>query len=470
MSAFPRQALSPRLLFAAALTAALALGGCGGEQQTGVGAELQGVFADENLEAAVRRAIGGPITAEALNELTALEAADSSIGSVSGLERCPNLIRLDLSGNALDDVAPLAALSGLADLRIGRNVFLRDLRPISSLTGMTFLFAGHTMVRDVSPLASLTNLTELRLDGSPVEDISSLAALAKLSSLSLASTGVSDISPLAALAGLESLWLGGNEIADISALAALDKLKWLHISNNQISDISPLASVDSLTWLYMSDNQVENLSPLSSLSRLTWLHLDGNPASSVTALSGITSLTEVVLEKARIADPSPLARLPNATVRWIVSFPDPKLEEAIRAQMDKPEGPIFVQELGKLTTLVLSGRGITDLTGLEYCTSLRRLELDNNKVSDLSAISALDGLSQLVLDRNEITDLSPLAGLTKIFRLSLRENQIQNLAPLVSSEGITAGDPVDVTLNPLGDTALSSQVPELEQRGVRLAY
>ena len=56
-----------------------------------------------------------------------------------------------------------------------------------------------------------------------------------------------------------------------------------------------------------------------------------------------------------------------------ITFPDSNLEAAIRAAIGKPEGSILPSDLEGLTSLDASERGITDLTGLEYCTNLTEL-------------------------------------------------------------------------------------------------
>ncbi len=60
-----------------------------------------------------------------------------------------------------------------------------------------------------------------------------------------------------------------------------------------------------------------------------------------------------------------LAQPPDETP---VTFPDANLEAAIREAIDKPEGLIFTSDLDELTSL--KTKGITDLTGLEYCSNL----------------------------------------------------------------------------------------------------
>jgi hypothetical protein len=59
-----------------------------------------------------------------------------------------------------------------------------------------------------------------------------------------------------------------------------------------------------------------------------------------------------------------------AVAEEVVTFPAPNLEAAIREAIGKPTGAILQSDLVGLTTLNANTRSVTDLTGLEHCTSL----------------------------------------------------------------------------------------------------
>ncbi|MFC2062339.1 leucine-rich repeat domain-containing protein [Chloroflexota bacterium] len=113
-----------------------------------------------------------------------------------------------------------------------------------------------------------------------------------------------------------------------------------------------------------------------------------------------------------------------------VTFPDANLEAAIREAIDKPEGLIFTSDLDGLTSL--KTKGITDLTGLEYCTNLTELDLVWNQITDISPLASLTKLTALDLRQNQISDISPLASLTNLTDLSLDNNQISDISPLAN--------------------------------------
>ena len=75
-----------------------------------------------------------------------------------------------------------------------------------------------------------------------------------------------------------------------------------------------------------------------------------------------------------------------------VVFPDSNLEAAIREAIGKPTGKIDEVDLVGLTTLDAENRGISELSGLEYCTDLTWLNLNDNNISNLSPLTNLTGL------------------------------------------------------------------------------
>ena len=86
-----------------------------------------------------------------------------------------------------------------------------------------------------------------------------------------------------------------------------------------------------------------------------------------------------------------------------VDIPDPGLEAAIRDYLNMPTGPIEDRDLRLIVVLLADDMGITDLTGLEYCDSLRHLYLWNNKISDISALSGLSHLYDVFLWNNPLS-------------------------------------------------------------------
>jgi len=78
-----------------------------------------------------------------------------------------------------------------------------------------------------------------------------------------------------------------------------------------------------------------------------------------------------------------------------VTFVDATLEDCIRQALGIEDGEVLDAEMETLTNLDLSGKGITDLTGLQAASNLRILDVRGNNFQDIPATFAI--LDQLPL-------------------------------------------------------------------------
>ena len=92
----------------------------------------------------------------------------------------------------------------------------------------------------------------------------------------------------------------------------------------------------------------------------------------------------------------------------IVHFNDVNLEAAVREALGKPAGDITDEDMARLVTLTAENCAIHDLTGLEYATNLKFLNLSNNQINDISVLENLNNLQWLQLSNNQIKTVSPL--------------------------------------------------------------
>ena len=320
---------------------------------------------DDNLANAIRETLNLPtnavITADAMLELTELEAPGKEIADLTGLEHAVNLTRLDLGGAFVNDEWHTHPIS--------------DVSPLAGLTQLTYLGLSGTDVSDVSPLANLTQLTRLDLIATGVSDVSVLAALTQLTYLGLSWTDVSDVSPLANLTQLTTLILDNTAVSDVSPLAGLTQLTYLILESTAVSDVSPLAALTQLTSLDLWNTGVSDVSPLANLTQLTTLNLSSTAVSDISPLAALTQLTTLSLGGTAVSDISPLTALTQ------------------------------------LTTLSLGGTAVSDVSPLANLTQLTWLGLNRTAVSDVSPLSALTQLTYLVLADTAVSDVSPLLGL-----------------------------------------------------------
>ena len=200
---------------------------------------------DLNLRAAIEAELkvppNTPIAPAAMATLTGLNAPNSNISDLTGLEHATSLRELYLWDNNITDISPLAGLTNLFALSLWDNN-ISDISVVAGLTNLAELSLGGNSVTDVSPVMGLTNLTSLHLPGNDISDISSVAGLVNLTYLNLNRTNISDISPVAGLTHLTDLYLGENNITDISHLTGLTDLRLLWLQHTNISDLSALVA------------------------------------------------------------------------------------------------------------------------------------------------------------------------------------------------------------------------------------
>jgi hypothetical protein len=245
---------------------------------------------------------------------------------------------------------------------------------------------------------------------------------------------IADLTGLEYCTGLTSLYLYDNRIDDISPVANLTSLEYLDLSGNQIEDISPLASLTDLTHLNLSVNEIEDISPVASLTSLTQVNLSVNEIEDISPVASLTSLTQLNLSANEIEDIS------------------------------------FLASLTSLTYLYLSSNQIEDISALASLTSLRDLSLGGNQIEDISALASLTSLRDLSLGDNQISGVSALANLASLDLLNLSDNQIVDIEPLVDNPGLTQGDKVYLSNNPLSSTSTDTYIPQLKARGVIVEY
>ncbi|MDE0555565.1 MAG: leucine-rich repeat domain-containing protein, partial [Candidatus Poribacteria bacterium] len=212
---------------------------------------------DPHLAAAVQQQIGNAPTTHAILNLQRLDASNSGITDLTGLEHAHNLGNLNLPYNNITDISPLSELESLQGLYLPYNN-ITDIPVLSDLTNLLDLFLWENNITDISPLSELKNLLQLYISHN----------------------NITDISPLSELTHLQNLDLRANNITDISPLSELKNLWQLSISHNNITDISPLSELKSLRGLRLTTNNITDISPLSELKNLTYVDLAGNPLSN----------------------------------------------------------------------------------------------------------------------------------------------------------------------------------------------
>ena len=425
---------------------------------------------DPNLKSAIelklRKRPRDSITNEDMARLHSLIIRDQEIKDLTGLEHAINIRNLDLMSNSISDITPLAKLIHMEFLYLGKNL-IKDMSPVENMTKLEVLWLFRNNITDISPVASLTNLKDLsvngtvhldstgrgpRITGEAITDISPIANLIKLERLDLGSNKIKDISVIANLTQLKELNLAVNEISNISSLSNLTQITELQLAYNLVYNISSLAGLTKLTFLWLSDNNVSDISAVARLTNLTSLSLGDNNISDISAVANLTNLMELSLFGNNVSDISAVARLTNLTSLSLG---------------DKISDISAVAGLTNLKSLSLGDNNISNISAVAGLINLESLWLFGNNISDISAVAGLINLESLLLRNNGISDISAVAGLANLTTLWLSSNSISDLSAMVNLTNLTF---VNVESNPLSYPAIYTQIPILQNRGVRMNF
>ena len=197
------------------------------------GAVLDAGIGDSPLAACLRNA-----GYSSVEDVTRLRCENAGIEDISGIERFYNLSELQLSGNYIADIVPLASLKKLRVLNLDLSPVI-DLTPLSSLTSLENLSIMEGFVKDVTALAPLTRLTNLDLGDNLVLDVTPLASLTLLVTLDLRGNHVKKgVAKLASLTNAKRIVLTRNINVPYDDLGALikalgtDTIEWERDSQN----------------------------------------------------------------------------------------------------------------------------------------------------------------------------------------------------------------------------------------------
>ena len=384
---------------------------------------------DPNLRVAIAGALGkspnASITVEEMKGLERLEARNSGINNLTGLQFATNMRRLVLSENQISDISPIAGLIGLHELfltiplvsdisslktlkslaRLGLyNTPVSDISPLEDLRSLTHLTLTNTLVSDISALKDLKNLTHLWLYGSPI-NLSPIAGLINLEYLAFEGNKVSDLSPIGGLSNLKYIRTWGNPVSDLSPLVRLTTLERLDICGAKISDLSPLAELTGLKELYLVNNEISDISPLAGLTGLTRLDLEDNDISDISPIMVLTDLTWINVAVNEISDLSPLEELgENIKIVWHSNpgFPKggPKIEGPWLwivlhdTRLDSNTDLLSKASGGTVTEVEIATHGATagQSIGDDVWTTLRLSPTGRDNIEDMLKRTIRDGV------------------------------------------------------------------------------
>jgi Leucine-rich repeat (LRR) protein len=376
------------------------------------------------------------------------------VSDISVMADMPDLWRVLMANNSVSDLSPLAGHTKLEGLEIAGNP-VWDYQAIAAiypqLTQKDFdINDAPAYNRPENPDAVITfpdPVLERKVRenlNKPEGDITQKDA-AMVTRLEFGTQWREDLTGdmmIQSLEGLQyfinlkelSLYL--NWVGDLTPIAGLTGLEKLNVDNNGLSDLSPIAGLTNLKSLTFENNNVEDISALSGMTGLETLNLKNNPIADYSPIREFyDSIQNRDFEYGQVYERMYKPENPDD----VAVFPDKTLEKRIRGTIGKLEGDIYVSDIAFLEDLYLGnewqesyaeGERVTDLTGLEYCLNLKRLDLKHSDLRDLGPIGGLPKLESLNLLDCKLEDISPLANLKSLQWLDLAYNRITDISAL----------------------------------------
>lgn len=231
----------------------------------------------------------------ALPKLMYLTLSDCGLYSITALNKCANLIELDLSNNSfIDDLSPVASMKHLQRLNLeGNNI--KDVSDLAANTELTYLnLSTNQRIESLEAITSLAKLTELYADTNSINTLSGFEKMKALTKLSLAHNKIADAGPLSGCSALTDLNISFNLLTNIDGLASLSALMDVDISNNQIERLPAWNKACSLVKINGANNSIDSIVNLSGLEHLNIVIMDDNKdLQSVDALKDCPMLINV---------------------------------------------------------------------------------------------------------------------------------------------------------------------------------
>ncbi|AUC16186.1 hypothetical protein BTO06_13895 [Tenacibaculum sp. SZ-18] len=351
-----------------------------------------------------------------------------------------------------------------------------------NIKNITFLPMNNLGIQDLTGLEDFTNLVEIRLKGNPIQSID-LTANTELQYItigdqSLTSLNIDGLMKLIRItmqdSSLTTLDLSNNSSIEILSLKDNLELTNLNITNATNLESISLTNSDKLETIDISTNigltdfyvyycdKIDNLDFANNTVISSIILFELNNISNVSIKNGLNnyyleSLSNPNLTCIEVSD----ADYVNENWSRTKITGAPRFDEYLVFRNDCDEvsngetitiidesfesyleginvgngiigdGLVFTELVAELTELDVSYQYISDLSGIEYFTSLTTLNCSGNELTSLS-VTDLKDLTTLDCSYNDITVLD-ITKNTNLVNLNCSANQLSELNTLSNS-------------------------------------
>ncbi|KAI8111185.1 hypothetical protein M9434_004758 [Picochlorum sp. BPE23] len=226
-----------------------------------------------------------------LEQATKLKCTGKNVTSITGLDVCKRLIRIDLSNNNLTLVDPIAACDSLRWLNVSRND-ITSIKHLRSLESLEVLNVSQNKLCGKVGVGRMRQLKALVLNGNNIETVGGLEKVTRLETLIISHNSIRSFGGwISQATSLQKLSASHNPIewdqgeSCVQGLSTLVHMKELRLNHTGLRRVPAcLASMKRLRILELGSNRIESVQDVQALKALQsiWqLNLKGNTVQSI---------------------------------------------------------------------------------------------------------------------------------------------------------------------------------------------
>ncbi|CAL5984335.1 Conserved_hypothetical protein [Hexamita inflata] len=252
-----------------------------------------------------------------------------------------------------------------------------------------------------------------------------------------------------------SLTVNNCNITNVAGIEAMNQLTYIDLKNNAIVLIEQLQKLSNLKQVLVDNNYIQDL---EHLINTVWISLQQEATDSIlqqyltdtnSALTVDAFKTQLAPKKAKSdqlfiqLQPKfdndlhnkyqPVTKFQTLYVENDSAIKDLKFVEKldlVEVILKQCTNVKFTRTPNNLLYLSLQDCNISDLSGLQYFTQLKKLQITNSPLRSLSHISALVNLLSLQITGSKLTNVVGIGNLKQLQYLDLSENAIISIQPL----------------------------------------
>jgi alpha-tubulin suppressor-like RCC1 family protein/Leucine-rich repeat (LRR) protein len=380
--------------------------------------------------------VDGKVRTSDIASVESLNVSSSSISDLTGIQDFVSLTNLNCGQNNLKalNVSNNTALTVLdcnnnqiAYLDVSNNLALTDLacysNKLTSLdvkknTALTKLDSGSNQYTSLD-VSHNTALTFLGCNTSQLTtiDVSNNTALKLLDCRENKITSL-DVSKITTLT---ELYCQSNELKDLD-ISKNKVLEFLNCSKNQLTTLD-ISTNTALVGLFPNYNQLINLNLKNGNNdKLIYLNFKNNP--NLTCIQ----VDDAAFANANWTDKKDAGAAFNVKCDNYTLIPDVNFENRLIAlgyDSGSADGKVLTANISNITSLNVSSKSISNLSGIQDFTSLTTLNCAKNNLTSLN-LKNNKNLKTLYCEQNQLTTLD-LSNNVSLITVECSYNKLQNV-------------------------------------------